>query len=383
MRTRMTIGGVLLLMMIAMTPGCEDSDVTAPDGSTITLIPAPASVFIDEDAGDVAGTTTLIAQVVDQGGLPLANIPLFFTTNGGLLATVANLCIGNVCSRTETNCNQQLPCADVIAVPTAVETNNSGVATDTLLLRLIEDPDTVEVTVQGTNLTAVATVTKTVNNGTNPVASIAMSPSLGQLTGEIFLADGTGSTFDPNAEPTCYEWTINSSLPTEPSVVRRGPNLSFLDDLVFGQVGDATDEQTLTISLRVSDRPIIDCSPNGAPDPDLFSDFPASVTYLIRCDLTGPQNVDAGPNRFLSLSGSPTPPTVSVALSATGTDPEFPLDLKFSWTCQDAIMIDPPDGVAESVTCTYDTLGVFTAIVTVENQCGLSTQDSLTVTVNP
>ncbi len=143
MRTRMTLGGALLLMLIAMSPGCEDSDVTAPAGSVITLIPSPSAVFIDQDGGDTVGTASLIAQVVDAGGLPLGNIPLFFTTSGGLLASADNICIENVCSRTGAMNCPVVPC--VAAAPLAIETNSRGVATDTRELRFFLDPESVEV----------------------------------------------------------------------------------------------------------------------------------------------------------------------------------------------------------------------------------------------
>ena len=409
MRTRMTIGGALLLLMIAMTAGCEDSDVTAPPGSVITLIPSPASIFIDQEASQSQGTAALVAQVVDAGGLPLASIPLFFTTDGGQLASLDNICIVNTCSRTGADCTLD-PCVQLPGAPTAIFTNSSGVATDTLLLRLI-DPDSVVTTVQGTGLTAMATVTKTVNVGTNPVANIVMSPPVGQLSGEIFLANGTGSAFDPQFDPTCYEWTINSTI--EPTDVRRSPNLSILDDLQVGQSGNPADDQTLTISLRVSDEPaaLASCvdGPVGPADA-LFSDFPDSVSYLIRCDLTSPEDVDAGPDRFESLSNFPDS-KVSVALSAVGSDPEFPV-LSFNWNCGGGVCSTGPSFCADdpnvpctstldcinavpslvgpctspscdgqAVTCTYDVAGGFSPKVTVTNDCLLTTIDSLIVTI--
>jgi len=154
------------------------------------------------------------------------------------------------------------------------------------------------------------------------------------------------------------------------------------------------------------------CTDLGNPPPEDFSDFPAIVTYLIRCDITPPNNVDAGSNQFLSLSSSADmPPNVSVALSATGSDPEFPV-LEYSWNCGggacsagpsvctgnptvgcDTDMDCTAEGVMgpcasascnqQSVTCTYATEGTFTATVIVSNECGLSTQDSVTITVNP
>ena len=39
-------------------------------------------------------------------------------------------------------------------------------------------------------------------------------------------------------------------------------------------------------------------------------------------------------------------------------------------------------GNQETVTCSYTSVGTFTATVTVQNACGLITQDSLVVTIN-
>jgi len=99
------------------------------------------------------------------------------------------------------------------------------------------------------------------------------------------------------------------------------------------------------------------------------------LTYRIQCDFTNPL-VQAGNNQFVSLAGLPD---VSVNLSATGSDPEDP-NLNFFWNCGNGVDNRVP---GQSVSCTYDTTGVFTATVTAENACGLQSQDSLTVTVNP
>ena len=65
MHARMIVAtGAILLALAVLTVGCEDSDVTAPNGSTMILLASPASVFIDQDAGDTFGQTSIIAQVV-------------------------------------------------------------------------------------------------------------------------------------------------------------------------------------------------------------------------------------------------------------------------------------------------------------------------------
>ena len=115
--------------------------------------------------------STIVAQFLDAGGLPLQDIPVLFSTTGGLLGTVDNICLfgsgGFGCTRTGEACSDLNPCPEVNLPPVTVLSDINGVALDTLVLRLIEDPDsvTVTVTVEGTNISATTTVTKTVNPG--------------------------------------------------------------------------------------------------------------------------------------------------------------------------------------------------------------------------
>jgi hypothetical protein len=290
--------------------------------------------------------------------------------------------------------------------PEAVFTDQDGIATDTLSLRLIEDPDSVVVTAKGTTLLTNHVVTKTVNLGpVDPEAIIEVDPPIGQRVGYPFQLDGSNSTFDPQVDLTCFEWDILYGIPifdvTEDGCVPcqnpdpfnnpnplcttgcvdRGSNRSVVT-LSLGDPGNELLDQNLSITLRVSDDPTIVCQ-NDLPvdDRSKFSPFLDTETYLIRCDLTDPL-VEAGGDRFESLSAQGG--TVSLTLTATSSDPEDIPPLDHRWDCGNGIVQDPLiDGVGETFTCVYVTTGTFTATVEVENDCGRSVQDSLIVQINP
>jgi hypothetical protein len=372
-RTKAIAGAAALCLFATLNTGCEDTGITAPAGSTITVIASPASVSINQETGETFGTTTIVAQLLGEGGEPLQNVPLLFNSTGGLLGSVDNFCLpGQTCSRSPDMCLLDSDCPFV--APTAIDTDNTGIALDILTLRLIEDPQTVDVTVNSTSSSTTVSVSQIVNTGPiDPVANIVAIPPSGQRTGASCNFDGTGSTFDPLVNITCWEWTITSSIPANNQVIR-GPNESIIT-LTFGAVNDFSAEQDLSVQLRISDLPNIPCDNASAPPAGAFSPFSAVLTYRIQCDFTNPL-VQAGNNQFVSLAGLPD---VSVNLSATGSDPEDP-NLNFFWNCGNGVDNRVP---GQSVSCTYDTTGVFTATVTAENACGLQSQDSLTVTVNP
>ena len=210
------------------------------------------------------------------------------------------------------------------------------------------------------------------------VPVIEVIPPSGQRTGLPFTLDGTGSIFDPNAEPTCFEWTITSSIPASDFIIR-DPDKAIVSDLLFGAEGETDTEQTLIITLRISDEPDIDCSLGSGADPSDFSPVSDVIAYLIRCDFSAPV-VDAGSDVVVSLPGGPNN-EVAVALGATGSDLEFP-DLSYVWDCGGGLC-DPSDCSQQSVTCTYNVQGTFTATVIAENDCGLVALDALTLTVSP
>jgi hypothetical protein len=209
----------------------------------------------------------------------------------------------------------------------------------------------------------------------DPVAKIVAVPSGGQRTGQPFLLDGSGTTFDPQLDITCFEWTVDSSIDANDDVVR-GPSQSTLN-LTLGTVGDPTQDQDLTIRLRVSDEPGIVCNNLVTPDPQDMSPFSAVIDYAIRCDVTDP-TVNGGSNVFASLAANNG--VVSVDLNAVAGDPEDP-ELEYQWNCGTGGVLVTANG--KTVTCEYYTEGTNTAKVTVLNDCGRTAEDSVIVQINP
>jgi len=383
---------VLLAVLLVGLTACEDSDITAPEGSTITLTPTPQFVLIDRDAGETEGQTSLVAQLTDAGGLPIDGVPLFFTSDGGLLGSATNICpLSGQCSRTpQTACDTDEDCPVVPGPPDVRNTNANGIVSDVLKIRLDGDPDVVNVSVQGTNLGATASVTKNVFDPIDAVAVIGADPSIGQRNGLFFSLDGGGSTTDPQRDLTCFDWSIEADIPVfaiggsgcagctsgscSTSCAERGSFASLLT-LKVGTVNETVDSN-LTVRLKVSDKPNLDCA--NAEEED-FSIFEGSVNYAIRCDLTDP-TVNAGNSQSGSLADAPTG-RVDFTLTAVAEDPESP-ELSYLWTCPNASTIQPPTGEAQSVTCTYTTTASDTATLSVTNSCGRVATDSVVLTVN-
>lgn len=366
--------GILVLALLALAPACENTDVTAPANSTIILQAIPASVLIDQDAGQTAGATQIYALILDAGGLPLEDIPVVFTSTGGRLDS-ENFCDAEgTCTRSGGACAADDDCPPPVAP--AIKTNPDGLALDRLTLRLIEDLDTVDVTAQISVGSQKITVAKNVNLGpTDAEAKIVAVPAAGQRTGLPFAFDGTGTTFDPQVELTCFEWTVDSSIDANDKTYR-GPDLSIIS-LTLGTVGDPTQDQDLTVRLRVSDVPGVDCDDSAGPDPADLSPLSAVIDYAIRCDVSDPI-VNAGSNVFASLSANNF--VVSVDLKAIAGDPEDPV-LDYQWSCGTGGVLIEDNG--QTVTCEYYTEGTNTATVTVVNDCGRTADDSVIVQINP
>ena len=371
-RCGIVFGIVLLGLLSIFMSGCEDTEVTAPEGSTITLVAQPSSITISQEAGETRGSATLAAQLLSSSGLPQADIPLFFTTNGGLLGSVNNQCVDGFCAKTGGGCAVDGDCPPVTS--TSIKTNSNGIATDILTIRLADDPETVEVTVQSTVSSTTIQVGTNVNAG--PSAQITATPSNGARTGSPITF---GASTQSGVLITCYEWQISSSTPansetiyaTTPTINKR-----------YGTPFTRTAEQDLTVQLRVSGQQGT-CG-SGLP----FSQFEDSISYRIRCDFTDP-TADAGPNVVRSLANDAQNGVVSVALRATAFDDEDPC-LLYTWDCDTAGTPPACDpnvtdccGVGASVTCNYSTEGTFSPKVTVTNQCGRIAEDNLTVQINP
>jgi len=371
-RFGIVFGLVLVGVVSIFMAGCEDTEITAPEGSTITLVAQPSSITISQEAGETRGSTNLAAQLLSSSGLPQSDIPLFFTTNGGLLGSVNNQCVDGSCANTGGGCVVDDDCPSVSG--NTIETDANGIATDVLTIRLSEDPESVEVTVQSTVSSTTITVGTNVNSG--PSAQISANPPSGARTGSPITF---GASTQEGVLITCYEWQISSSNPENNETTHvTTPTINRL----YGTEFNREAEQDLTVQLRVSGQQ----GTCGAGLP--FSQFEDSISYRIRCDFTGP-TLDAGPNVVRSLANDAQNGVVSVALRATAFDEEDDC-LFYTWDCDTAgtpPACDPDAedccGVGASVTCDYSTEGTFSPKVTVTNRCGRPVEDNLTVQINP
>jgi len=374
-RFRIVVGLALVGVASVFMSGCEDTQITAPEGSTITLVAQPQSINIDQEAGDSRGDTRLVAQLLSSTGLPQSGVPLFFTASGGLLGSVNNQCLNEgSCADTGGACVVDSDCP--VADSTAQETDSNGIATDFLTLRLSIDPESVEATAQSTVSSTTVMVGTNVNSG--PTALITATPANGSRTGSpITFAAAT----QPGVLITCYQWQITSSKlgTNDETIYATTPTIS----KTYGRPFESTEDQDLALLLRVSGQQGV-CGP-GLP----FSQSEDSISYQIRCDFTDP-TLDAGPNVVRSLANDAQDGFVSVALRATAFDPDDAC-LYYTWDC-DTSGTPPacnPDveldccGIGASVTCKYSTEGTFSPSVTVTNQCGRLVEDNLTVQINP
>lgn len=92
MRHRMRCAGIVAMLIVAglMFAGCEDSDLTAPTDGIIDLAVNPSTIVIDPNNGPDEATAQVIASAFDNGGQPLQNLSVLFSTGGGLLTSAGN-----------------------------------------------------------------------------------------------------------------------------------------------------------------------------------------------------------------------------------------------------------------------------------------------------
>ncbi|HKQ61758.1 MAG TPA: PKD domain-containing protein [Candidatus Polarisedimenticolaceae bacterium] len=331
-------GGALLLALV----GCEDSQVLAPGDGKIVLTASPSTVVIV--AGQTSGTSTISAQVFDKDNFDLEGVDVTFTTSAGTLALPGQ--------------------APVNPLP-SVETDSDGIARVTLS---IAQGDAAPVTV--TARSGALSETVQVSRGTGnrpPLADLNLTPAGGQRKGRPVNFDGTGSD-DPDGDAiTCYRWEIDSSVNASDEIVQDAASASFTRSF--------PSEQTLQVTLRVTD----DVSAAGAACPTaplaVFSSQVASADYDIVCDLNEPIAA-AGPDVSANLAGNPT-----VMLTFDGgnsSDPDSGDTITgFSWNCGNGTA--PQNNAVAS--CTYDHSAVYTVRLTVTNACGLTSFDEARVTI--
>jgi hypothetical protein len=375
--TRITLFVTALVLAAAFMPGCEDSLLIAPADSDFLMVASPETLTIDEPGGETAAETLIMVQVFDALNYPMEGVTITFTASGGMFS------LDSMFNDSDSNGTIDILDDDdangipdeVAAAPVAVDTNDNGVALIYLTVTL-DDESTVEVTARSGSLSASTSIAVSVVAGNlQPEAYISVIPVNRQRVGAPVNFSGLNS-IDPDGDDiTCYKWSIYSSLPAQDKVIQGHIRPSITERF--------DEEQVLSVTLHVSDDPdhAAFCTPCedipalcGASD-DNFSPYFDSLDpqYEIVCDLTDPV-ASAGSDQVVTLSGA----TVDVFLDGSNSSDPESSSLAYDWDCANGTA----HGTTPQVTCTYDSAGIRTAMLTVTNDCGMSASDTVRITVN-
>src|SRR5436190_12729224 len=176
MRSRTTIlAAALITLGLGALAGCDKTDPTAPDNSTVNVTANPASLNLG--TGET-GHSNITAVVEDSTGRPLSGIRVRFDTTSGTLANGAE----------------------------GVTTNSNGVATDVLTLRFGDADASVSARASGATSDS---VTVTAGNNPAPVADVRVSPTTVR-SGQSVTFDGSHSSDSQGGSITSYLWMIHS-----------------------------------------------------------------------------------------------------------------------------------------------------------------------------
>lgn len=225
MRTMMSAWmTVLLLVILAVASGCEDSPITAGEDDQMFLVALPATVRVDPDDPTSPMTSTIVATIVSDTGVPKKGLLVFFSSDGGELAS-----------------NTQ-----------PVSTDASGNAYDTLSV-LPGGPGAISVVATSTLLTETVTVTNgACADNAAPTAEFpaVISPAPG-LAGETRTVNVTSSSSDPSpGSITSYAWDCGNQT-------SGGTTATGVCTYVIGAT-----TQIFTIRLTVKDNGLGGAGPN-------------------------------------------------------------------------------------------------------------------------
>lgn len=345
----------LLLAILLLAAGCEDNGVIAPSDGQLIMTANPTTVVIDDDAGETEGRTTITAQLFDTNGFPLEGVDITFTTSSGSLAS-----------------------APPGETPTPVTTNANGFASDVLTLTLLDD-STVDVGASSGTLSGSVQVTLRVgSDNVPPVAFILAYPDGAQQKMEQARFTGELSSDPDGAGVTCYKWTVSPAPSGATYAIWQGTGQE--------QVGVTYDdeEQNVTVTLRVSDSTdaaswCLDAQCEGSTSNACGAESSAfngvdQINYQIVCDLTPPVP-DPGTDQGVTLVNGLAEVTLS---GINSSEPDNSI-VAYTWECGNGSA--PQSGADWEVVCSYTAVGTYTARLTVENECGDTAQDTVTVTV--
>lgn len=202
------------LAVLAIASGCEDSPLTAGKDFKMILLANPSAVRID--ASHPTPTSTLVATIVNDTGAVQKGFIVFFTSNGGQLASDTQ----------------------------GVLTDTNGNAYDTLTVSA-QDPAEISVTATSTTLTQTVKVTKTTvdacTSNTAPTAEFLVSNPTPGLAGETKTVNPTDTSSD--ASPgviKSWAWDCGNG---SPGGTTSTPTCSYI-------VGATTKIYTITLTVK-------------------------------------------------------------------------------------------------------------------------------------
>ena len=171
--------------------GCDQSPLTPGANYKMLIAANPTTVSVDPSATPPTATSTLTATVLSDTGVPQKGYAVYFSTDGGLLASASN----------------------------PVKTDSNGNAHDTLTVGTL-DAAAINVTATSTTLTATVKVTKTTLDpcaaNTAPTAGIVVTatPDPGAVGDTVrFSASASSSTDSPRNVILGYQWTCLGGTP--------------------------------------------------------------------------------------------------------------------------------------------------------------------------
>jgi len=172
----------LFLAVLAIASGCEDSPVTVGKDFQMFLLANPASVRID--GSDDTAVSTLVATIVNAAGAPQRGILVFFSSDGGELASN----------------------------PQGIKTDSNGNAFATLTVSA-QDQEQIKVTATSTTLTDTATVTKACSNSAPTADFSVTSPTPGAVGVEKTVTPTDVSANDVDGQVVSYTWDCGNATP--------------------------------------------------------------------------------------------------------------------------------------------------------------------------
>jgi hypothetical protein len=336
---------VTLSAVVGVLLSCEDSEVIVPPDGIITMSASPGTVRIDPNTDEpdpetlrFEADTTVTAFVFNEDNLPQQGVTINFQSNS------------------------ELPLD-----PAVVETDNNGRAVTTLTVTDLDGPN---VEVQGRSGSVTGTVVVQVDVvGLNalPRATVTIVPLTEGQVAHVVTFDGSGS-IDLDSNITCYQWELLSDNPDDPL----GPNPSIVQGVgASGFQRTFANEQTLSVTLRVSGRTDIACQDHDGAlggtieEENVFSPLAARSQYPIVCSNPAPTALIAGPDPILATGTTSTLTSITLDGSLS-SDGETRID-RYVWNCGNefAPINVAPDGSV--VICRYR-LGTYNATLNVTDQ---------------